>query len=212
MDITRTWSQVDLETMKKNLDAIQSCVSEGMDVRELVSANAYTFTPAVGGPMQGICPPFLSVETIEEGCTLRSRGVTVPILVRKYPRPDSVTACVKTLHRNYLSLSLDNLDDFKAVSARVIPIFGGLLAIHLKVVIGSSEGDFSCLDETSPIDNLVLVKSTLGLFCQGIYTELDPDESEEEKMRKVRVLHRIADRLEEISGKKIPIRHVFLKD
>lgn len=211
MNITRTWSQLDLESMKRNIMGLKACKDEGMVIHELVSANAYTFTPAIGGPMQGICPPFLSVDTIEDGCELRKNGVTVPVLVRNYSKPDNVTAYVKQLHRNYLAISLDNLEDYKAVSARVIPIFGGLLAVHLKVTIGDVDGDFSCRDESSSIDNLILVKSTLGLFCQGIYTELDAQEPEEEKMRKVQILHSIADKLEEISGKEFPIRHVFCK-
>lgn len=211
MDITRTWSPVNLDEMQKNFNAIKACLDAGMAIKELVSANAYTFSPASGGPMQGMCPPFLSVETIEEGCELRRRGVTVPVLVKNYAKPENVTAYVKMLHRNYLALSLDNMEDFRAVAARVIPIFGGMLAVHLKIATGDAAGEFSCPDETSSIDDLVIVKSTLGLFCQGIYTELDADEAEAEKQRKVKILHSVADRLEAISGKAFSLRYVACK-
>ena len=211
MDITRAWAPIDLERMQRNNDAIRSCLDGGMEIEELVSANAYTFSPAVGGPMQGKCPPFLSVRTVDEGCALRRKGCTLPILVREYPDPDNVTAFVKTLHRNVLALRLDNLEAFKALSARVIPIFGGLLAIHLDVVIGEAADVFSYAGNNGPMDDLILVKSTLGLYCQGICTHLDASEDEEVKMAKVRTLHEAADRLEEISGKPFAIRHVFCR-
>ena len=211
MDITRTWAPIDLERMQRNNDAIRACLKDGMEIDELVSANAYSFSPAVGGPMQGKCPPFLTVRTVEEGCVLRQRGCTLPILVREYPCPDNVTLFVKTLHRNFLALRVDNLDEFRALSARVIPIFGGLLAIHIDVAIGEEPGVFSYAGHNGPIDDLVLVKSTLGLYCQGICTHLDASLPEEEKMEKVKALHEAADRLEEISGKLFAIRHVFCR-
>ena len=113
------------------------------------------------------------------------------------------------MHRNYLALSLDNLDDFRAVSARVIPIFGGILSIHLKVEIGEPGEKFSYLNADSSIDDLLLVKSTLGLYCEGIYTVLDKNDTEENKKAKVKALHELAKRLEEITGKSFAVKHVF---
>lgn len=208
MDITRTWAPVDLERMQRNNDAIRSCLESGMEIEELASANAYTFAPMTGGPMQGKCPPFLSVKTIDEGCTLRQKGCTLPILVREYPDPDNVTMYVKTLQRNFLAQRVDNMKAFRALAARVIPIYGGLLAIHLDVVIGEAQDVFCYTGGDDPMDELIRTKSALGIYCQGISAHLGDAEDEDTKMAKVRTLHEAADRLEAISGKAFAIRYV----
>ena len=211
MHITNTWTSVDLERMERNLAALRSNRESGMEILRLVGANAYTFEPMPIGPMQGVCPQFLGVRTQEDGVRLRASGVTLPILVLEYPQPDNVAAYVKRLHRSFLAQSVDSPAVCRTLAMRVIPAYGGVISVHLKVEIAQEGEGFLYWDENSSIDDMVAAKSNLGMYVEGVYTELPAGDDEDLKMLKVKKLNALANRLGEITGKPIPVRHVFVK-
>ncbi len=49
------------------------------------------------------------------------------------------------------------------------------------------------------------------MYVEGVYTELPAGDDEDLKMLKVKKLNALANRLGEITGKPIPVRHVFVK-
>lgn len=207
----RTWSDVDLKRLEQNCCALERCLDSGIEILRMVSANAYSFEPITNGPVQGICPQYLAVNKIEDGCSLRSEGVTLPILVLQFPYPDNVVSYVKMLHRNFLAQSIDNPRVCRAIANRTIPAYGGVICAHIKIQLSEDCEGFKYLNKDSPIDDLVAAKSNLGLYCEGIYTELSGEESEEKKMAKIKVMNEVADRLEEVTKKPFSFRHVILK-
>lgn len=211
MQITRTWANVDLARLEQNYNALHTCLNAGIEVLRMVNANAYTFEPMVGGPMQGIGPQYLAVKTIQDGCRLRKEGVTLPILVLDFPYPDDLAGYVKTLHRNFLAQSIDCVRACRAIANRTIPAYGGVICAHIKVQIGAEGEGYHYQDAGSVIDEMLAAKSNLGLYCAGIYTELDANATESEKMEAVKAMNQAARRLEEATGKPFAIRHVFLK-
>ena len=211
MKITNTWTGVDLDRMERNLAALRACARDGIEVLRLTGANAYTFEPMPIGPMQGVCPQFLAVRSIEDGETLRARGVTFPILVLDYPNPANVAGYVKRLHRAFLAQSVPSAEAGRALAMRVIPAYGGVISVHLKVRIEPDGGSFSYWDEETDIGDIISVKSSLGMYCEGVYTELSAEDDEDTRMLKVKKLNALANRLGEITGKPVPVRHVFVK-
>jgi len=212
MSITRTWSVVDLPALQRNYEVLKKYSEQGMRIQTLVGANAYSFEPCVGGPMQGTCPQYLAVDSIEDAAALRQDGVTLPILVAKYEKPVSTTAYVKKLHYNFLSQSVSSIEETRALSSRTIPAYGGVIGVHIKVEIAESGSGFHYVSGQENIDDLISAKSRLGMYCEGIYTVLHRSEPEEIKAAKVKALHELADRLTEKTMKPFAIRHVVMDD
>ena len=202
-----TWSNIDFEEFKRNYDVLKECADNGMHVMGLTNANAYTYEPLKGCPMRGMCPPFLAVSTLGDGLLLREKGVTFPILVREYPYPEDASDYVKALHGGFLAQSADSLPAVRALQQKVM-FFGGLIRLHLKVEMSSTGSGFHYLNEDDPIDDLLSAMS-VGIYCEGIYTELKEDEPTEVKDMKIQAFTRLVSRLEEAKGRTFAIKHYF---
>ena len=212
MKITNTWMDVDLGRMERNLTALRECIQSGIEVFRMTSANAYTFEAMPIGPMQGVCPQYLAVHSVEDGEALRAQGITFPILVLDYPEPENVAGYVKRLHYGFLAQSVPSVKVYRTLAMRVLPAYGGVIGVHLKVKITPDGDDGFCYwDEKSDIQDLITAKSGLGVYCEGIWTELPACDDEDTRMLKVKKLNALAARLEEITGKPIPVRHVIVK-
>ena len=207
----KTWAKLDLEEMQRNYEGLKEAVESGMEIESLEPANVYTFEAMTGSPVRDLCPRYLSVATIEEGVALRQKGVTLPILVREFPWPDNIVKYVKTLHFNYLSQSVKSIDEVQALAARVIPIFGGVLSIHIKVDITENGEGFTYFDDKSRIEDYMVAKTILGLYFEGIYTELDKNEPDEVKEMKIQKLGELAARVEKETKKPFTMKHFICK-
>lgn len=207
----KTWSKLDLEELRRNYEVLREAEESGMDILCLEPANVYTFEPITGGPVRDLCPRYLTVAKLEEGVKLRQRGVTLPILVREFPRPYNMVKYVKALHFYYLSQSVESIEEVQALASRVIPIFGGVLSIHIKVDITESGKGFTYFDEKSRIENYIVAKTNLGMFFEGIYTELKKDEPNSIKEAKIQKLCQLAKRIEKETKKPFAMRHFFCR-
>lgn len=205
----KTWSKLDLEEIQRNYDVLKKAEENGMEIMSLEPANVYTFEPTAGSPVRDLCPRYLSVAKIEEGVELRQRGVTLPILVREFPQPDNIVKYVKTLHFNYLAQSVGSIEETRALASRVIPAFGGVLSIHIKVDIAKTGEGFTYFDEKSRIEDFISAKTNLGMYFEGIYTELKKDEPDSVKEMKIQRLGELAERIEKETKKPFKIRHFF---
>ena len=207
----KTWAKLDLEEMQRNYEGLKEAVESGMEIESLEPANVYTFEAMTGSPVRDLCPRYLSVATIEEGVALRQKGVTLPILVREFPWPDNIVKYVKTLHFNYLSQSVKSIDEARAIAARVIPAFGGVLSIHIKVDITENGEGFTYFDDKSRIEDFVAAKTNLGMFFEGLYTELDKNEPDEVKEVKMQKLGELSARIKAATKKPFKFIHFFCK-
>ena len=207
----KTWAKLDLEEFRRNYEGLKEAVDGGMEIGSLEPANVYTFEPMTGSPVRDLCPRYLTVATIEEGVELRQKGITLPILVREFPWPDNIVKYVKTLHFNYFSQSVKSIEEARALAARVIPAFGGVLSIHIKVDITENGEGFTYFDEKSRIEDYMVAKTILGLYFEGIYTELDKNESDEVKEMKIQKLSELAERVEKVTKKPFTMKHFFSK-
>ena len=205
----KTWSKLDVGELKRNYEALKEATERGMEIMSLEPANVYTFEAMTGSPVRDLCPRYLTVAKIEEGVELRQNGVTLPILVREFPWPDNIVKYVKTLHLNYLSQSVKSIEEARAIASRVIPAFGGVLSIHIKVDITEDGEGFTYFNEHSKIEDFVAAKTNLGMYFEGIYTELGRDESEEVKEIKMAKLDELVKRIERETKKPFVMRHFF---
>ena len=207
----KTWAKLDLEEFRRNYEGLKEAVDGGMEIGSLEPANVYTFEPMTGSPVRDLCPRYLTVATIEEGVELRQKGITLPILVREFPWPDNIVKYVKTLHFNYFSQSVKSIEEARALAARVIPAFGGVLSIHIKVDITENGEGFTYFDEKSRIEDFVSAKTNLGMYFEGIYTELNKGDSSEVNENKMQKLSELSNRIEAATKKPFRLTHFFCK-
>lgn len=83
----RTWCEVDLRAIRRNLCHIREKAGEGIKVMAVIKADGYGHGAVEVG--QSICEAvdYFGVATIEEAVELRQAGISVPVLVLGYTSP-----------------------------------------------------------------------------------------------------------------------------
>ena len=207
---TRTWASFDLAEYKKNGDILEAAIGRGVEIFGMENANAYTFEAVKNVPMRGLCPLFTAVKDPGTATELRQSGMTLPILVLDQPDPDDAAEYVKVLHRSFLAQSAETLEIVRALQGKVM-IYGGVLRLHLKVEMASEGKGFHYLNEDDSIEDLIASLSLGGTYCEGIFTELNRADGTEVNDQKISAFIRLADKLEDATGKHFAVRHFFMK-
>lgn len=210
MNKNRTWTEFEIDKYIKNGEILDAAIKKGVKVYGMENANAYTFEPITDVPMRGMCPIFTAVNTMEDATELRQNGLTYPILVLDQPQIDEVSEYVKSLHRSFLAQSAESMEVVRALQARVM-IYGGVLRLHLKVEMNSDGNGFHYFDENDSIEDLIAAMSLTGTYCEGIFTELSKDDPVDVNDNKIEVFTKLANKLEEATGKPFAIKHYFIK-
>lgn len=206
----RTWGNFDIQEYQKNGRLLEEAARKGVSIYGMENANAYTFEAVKQVPMRGLCPMFAAVGSPEGAAELRQKGLTLPLLVLRQPEIADAAEYVKTLHRNFLAQSAENLEVVRALQAKVM-IYGGVLRLHLKVDMRSEGAGFHYLNEQDSIEDLIAAMSLGGTYCEGIFTELSGTDAPEENSKKIAAFQRLANKLEDATGKPFAVRHFFMK-
>lgn len=206
----RTWGDFDIQEYQLNGQIIEKALDDGIHIYGMENANAYTFETVKNVPMRGLCPVFTAVESPDVASELRQNGMTLPILVLQQPNINDAAEYVKILHRSFLAQSAETLEVVRALQGKVM-IYGGVLRLHLKVNMSSGGSGFHYLNDGDSIEDLIASMSLGGTYCEGIFTELSRKDTIEENDKKINAFIKLADKLEDATGKPFAVKHFFLK-
>jgi len=124
-----TWFSVDLDALADNVRAFRGLAAPA-EVCMVVKADGYGHgAPAVAAAALEAGATWLAVALVEEAATLRSSGLTAPILVLSEPRPDEMAEVAGLGGVRPTLYSDAGVDAFAAAAADGAPV-------HLKVDTG----------------------------------------------------------------------------
>ncbi|MEH7223975.1 alanine racemase [Bacillus sp. JJ1566] len=158
-----TWVEVDLDCIFENVKNMKSFLPEQVDIMAVVKANAYGHGDAeVAKTALEAGATFLAVAFIDEGISLRHKGIDAPILVLGASRPTD--AIIAAQHNISLTIySQECLD-------KVIENYHGStpLNLHLKLDTGMGRLGVKEKDELQTILKTIDQNSQIQL--EGVFT------------------------------------------
>lgn len=163
----RAWVEVNASALRRNVQRVRALVGPGTDVLPVVKANGYGLgISEVVDLLESTSPWGYGVETVEEGRTIRSYGVTRPILVLAPTPPGEVEAAVGA----DLRLAISSIDSLGRVSDAA-SVTGRNAVVHIEVDTGMGRAGFpwSAANEWGP---RVLAETGERVRWEGIFTHL----------------------------------------
>ncbi|MEH7238772.1 alanine racemase [Bacillus sp. JJ1562] len=158
-----TWVEVDLDCIFENVKNMKSFLPEQVDVMAVVKANAYGHGDVeVAKTALEAGATFLAVAFIDEGISLRHRGIDAPVLVLGASRPTDVMIAAQ--HNISLTIySQECLD-------QVIEKYQGStpLNLHLKLDTGMGRLGVKEKDELQTI--LKTIEQNSQVQLEGVFT------------------------------------------
>jgi alanine racemase len=172
---TRAWIEVDLDAMRANYDAIRRSVGAGAAMIPMVKADGYGLgVESVVRALEPLEPWGFGVATAGEGASLRTLGVTRPVLVVTPLPPSEVDLAARSRLTVAIS-SLAGLEAWGGAAARV----GGPLDFHIEVDTGMGRSGFDWRErgEWAPE---VANRITSSLRWTGCFTHFHSADSPDE--------------------------------
>ncbi len=160
----RVYAKINLDNIKKNINAIQSKFGDKVSVMGIVKANGYGHGAIeVAKAMIEADVKYLGVAAIDEALELRQNGIDSPILILgQIFKQDFVTAI-----ENDITCTIVDIDTAKRLSAVAVSMNKKIKA-HIKIDTGMGrigfQADKKGYSEVKEIFNLD------GLFVEGIFT------------------------------------------
>ena len=202
----RTWAEVDLDAIAHNIREIRKITNPNAQIMAVVKADAYghgflevTKTLLENGADR------LAVAVLQEGKQLRSRGVTVPILILGASGEETVEDLI-----NFdITPSVFTYDFAKALSYEA-ERKEKVTKIHIKIDTGMSRIGFLAGDDNEEIANEIIKISKLPYIeVEGIFSHFaasDEYDTSYTHMQFERFMD-VCNKLKE-KGLDIPIKHI----
>lgn len=202
----RTWAEVDLDAIAHNMREIRKITNPSSQIMAVVKADAYghgflevTRTLLENGADR------LAVAVLQEGKQLRSRGVTVPILILGASGNDSIEDLI-----NFdITPSVFTYEFAKALSYEA-ERKEKVTKIHIKIDTGMSRIGYLAGDDNEEIaDEIIKISRLPYIEIEGIFShfaasdEYDASYTHLQFDRFMDVCQRL-----EIKGLNIPIKHI----
>ena len=156
----RAWIELDLSTLRHNVNQLQSILTENCTLMPAVKANAYGHGAVLiakelnHSGIRSFC-----VATVSEGMELRRGGVKGEILVLGYTHPEQFSS----LRKYRLTQTVIDMP-----YARLLNAYGKKLKVHLKIDTGMHRLGISA-DQPERIASIFQMKN---LAIEGIFTHL----------------------------------------
>ena len=202
--MTRTWAEISLSALRHNARELRRSLPEGSALLGVVKANAYGHgaIPVAAALREAGCA-YLAVACAEEALELRRAGETLPILILGA----ADAAFAPALAAAEVTLAVECAEKGRALSAALAP--GQTLKIHIKLDTGMGRLGFPAGDAEA-LRAAAAVMALPGLVTEGVFTHFsvsDTPGGERYTAGQLALFRAAADKLEELSGKKIPLRH-----
>ncbi len=201
MRLTR--AEVNLASLRKNLEAIRRKVGPVVAIMGIVKANAYGHgIVEIAHALNKFGADYLGVGFLEEGILLRNHGITTPILVLGGVLGSQVD---EFLEYN-LDITVSSIELAERINAEVAANGGRKPRIHLKIDTGMERLGVRWEHASSFIDKVAGLKS---LEIVGIYSHFaTADEKDKSFAREqLRRFQSVLEHVDQLSLS-IPYRHI----
>lgn len=205
---TRSWLEIHLSNIEHNIKEIQKLLPNTNKILAIVKANAYGHGDVIcAKELERLGIDLFGVSSIDEAVTLRTGGITKPILILGYTPPIHFHLLHKyDLLQTFLSLEYaEKLDDFAAKHDIVI---NG----HVKVDTGMSRIGIVALEHEYHIDDIKKVYQMKHLNTCGIFSHFSVSDGLDEDnkaftSKQIALFDRVLNDLE-MAGIDVGTRHL----
>jgi alanine racemase len=208
--LRRTWSEIDLDNLAYNFEAIRRCVGENTKLLGVVKGDAYGHgAVSVARKLAELGAAYLAVSNDEEAAEIRSAGVGLPILILGCT-PSDQSERILNLGFTQTVADLESARAYDAAAARL----GLRMKVHVKLDTGMGRLGFQCDDKhfDESLREILTVLSLPHLDVEGVFTHFavaDEETSEAEAFTLMQHerFTRMADETERQSGFHFRLRH-----
>lgn len=202
----RTWAEVDLDAIAHNMREIRKITNPDSQIMAVVKADAYghgfmevTKTLLENGADR------LAIAVLQEGKQLRSRGVTVPILLLGAAMENDIEDIINfEITPNVFSYDFAKAISYEAEKKEKVT------KIHIKLDTGMSRIGYVVSEENSAIiDEIVKISKLPYIEIEGIFSHFSTSDEYDESYTRLQfnrfmnVVNALEDR-----GVHIPIKHI----
>ncbi|MBE6720036.1 MAG: alanine racemase [Ruminococcaceae bacterium] len=198
----RTFAEVNLDSVKHNIDRTKEKLKDGVKLLGVVKADAYGHGAVELARRFESDFDFFGVACIEEAAELVDAGITTPLLILGYVSPDDYGYIVK--HR--IRIPIFHMNDAKALSAEAVNQ-NAVQPFHFCVDTGMSRIGFQPNKESAELCSKIAKFDNLE--AEGIFSHFaTADESELSKaLVQQKTFSEFCKMLSEF-GVDIPIKHI----
>lgn len=194
------WVEIDLTAIESNIRLVRSWLSPGCKLMAVVKSDAYGHGASqIGRVLTASGADWLGVASVDEGCQLRSAGITAPILILS-PCPSWALSTAIESDLCITVTSAAQVDDLAKAAERL----GKNASVQLKIDTGMHRLGV-CLDMVPDI--LSAIAGHGGLKLTGLFSHLARADDEEATARQNRSFKAALDGLAS-AGKLPPLVHL----
>ena len=202
----RTWAEVDLDAIAHNMREIRKITNPDSQIMAVVKADAYghgfmevTKTLLENGADR------LAIAVLQEGKQLRSRGVTVPILLLGAAMENDIEDIINfEITPNVFSYDFAKAISYEAEKKEKVT------KIHIKLDTGMSRIGYVVSEENiAIIDEIVKISKLPYIEIEGIFSHFSTSDEYDESYTRLQFKRfmNVVNALEE-RGVHIPIKHI----
>lgn len=197
----RTWAEVSLDAIAANVSAVKGRLAPGTRLMCVIKADGYGHGAVALGRFLADKCDFFGVATLEEALTLRTAGVTKPLLILGYTSPSQYDAVVAA----GLSQTIFSAEQASALSRAAVQA-GRQAAAHLAVDTGMGRIGFG--DTAQAAAEIAELAQLPGLVIEGLFTHFArADEADQgSALGQYQRFSAFSARLE-AAGVRIPLKH-----
>ncbi len=166
--IRRTWAEIDLDALDYNMKNIRAKMKDGQKVMGVVKADAYGHGDGfISRKLQDAGFDWFGVSNIEEGMSLRTEGITKPILVLGY----TPVNCVKIMAEQKITQALIGKEYCDALQMEAEKA-GVVVEGHIKLDTGMTRVGFQTDEENfeTSLKDIIAVSKMPNIRITGIFT------------------------------------------
>ena len=166
--LRRTWSEINLDTLKSNYQIIKEKIGKDVKFLGVVKADAYGHGSInVAKTLEEIGADYLAVSSIDEAMELRVNNIKMPILILGHTPKEQVSRLIEYDITQAVTCKAKAIE----YSEEAVKI-GGKLKIHIKVDTGMSRLGYLCEGNyfETGVDGICEALNMQGLFAEGIFT------------------------------------------
>lgn len=166
--IRRTWAEIDLDALDYNIKSIKAKMKDGQKVMGIVKADCYGHGDGfIARKLEAAGFDWFGVSNIEEGMSLRTEGITKPILILGYTPVD----CANILAEQKITQALIGMEYCKALQEAAEKA-GVVVDGHIKLDTGMTRVGFQTDDENfeESLKEIIEVSKMPNIHITGIFT------------------------------------------
>ena len=197
-----TWVEVDLAKVESNVKEFRRLIPDSVKIMAVVKANAYGHgAPEVANTALNAGASVLGVASLEEGISLRSRGISAPVLILGYTDPGQAAL----LQEGLFTPTVFNWEGARDLAQHACAL-GCRIGFHFKVDTGM--GRLGLADPRSALLLLKKVSALSGLKLEGVFTHFASADEQDRVFTsgQIALFHKFLNAAAN-EGINIPLRH-----